>query len=383
MRKHQHPSSPEAQVPGVQTPHHRISKGIHPDTDYGQPLGEVLPSTSTHRCRRLHQLLDTQPGPVSLHLITGVAHRGGSEALGGDRDQGRLGGRKRELRRRGTKGIKHRERGRLKAKAKVRAMRAAPKRRGGDRELWRRGEVAQLNKLGVEELTVGTKVCPEASYFGAACQVGEDPWSGRSGLWNPLHPAADGNDLREPSATPLRSPRHGVALASVRGDLHWRPHVGGPRPREEDSQALERRRRRRLGKKPGEGRAGGGRAGSIEGQRRRPGPPGRLDREEKREKEKKKVKSRSRRKRSKKSKKEKAPKKKKKHRSRSPSRAGEKAKASKEEKAKKATSSSGSSSLNGKRPRGAVTKSQEALFSGTGLDPREKVRRRCVLQRDQ
>ena len=77
-----------------------------------------------------------------------------------------------------------------KAKAKVRAMRAAPKRRGalrrpahggpvdpapGDRELWRRGEIAQLNRLGVlgvEELTVGTRVvCPEASYFGTACQV--------------------------------------------------------------------------------------------------------------------------------------------------------------------------------------------------------------------
>ncbi|CAK9038594.1 Uncharacterized protein SCF082_LOCUS22677, partial [Durusdinium trenchii] len=99
----------------------------------------------------------------------------------------------------------------------------------------------------------------------------EDPWSGGSRLRDPLHPTALGDDIGKLAAPPLRPPRHGVAFASVRGDLHWRPNFRGLGACEEDPQGDERRGRRRLGEELGEGRTSRGRARGIKGSRRRAG----------------------------------------------------------------------------------------------------------------
>ena len=257
---------------------------------------------------------------------------------------------------------------------------------------WGPGAVAQgrdcsaesARSLGVEELTVGTRVvCPEASYFGAACQV-----AGRTrgvdvqdtGIHYTLqltgttsesllrhhsgHPDMERRVRRcEEACTGDRTSEDLIHVKKIRklvreeGEEGWTRNLEKVEPAEDELAALRAR---------GE---------DLD----RPAVPGRSDKGEKREKEKKKEKSHSRGKRSKKSKKDKM---KKKHRSRSPSRAAEKGRTSKEEKVKKATSTSSSSSrsvqLNGKRPRGAATNTPEALFSGTGLDPCERVRRRVM-----
>ena len=281
-------------------------------------------------------------------------------------------------------------------------MRAVPKRRvvvrrpahadpadpaPAERELWHRGDLAQLSKLGVEEVTAGTRVvCPEASYFGAACQV-----AGRirgvdiqdSGIHFTLQLTGTTSEslLRHHSGHPdmvLRLHRCEEACTGDRmsedlihvkklrkvlredGEEGWVRNLEKVEPADDELAALRAR---------GEG------LDPI-------GAPGPAEKDEKREKEKKKERSPSRGKKSKKSKKEKSSKKKRKHRSVSRSKGSVKAKASKEEKAKKVASTSSSTSpsvqLNGRRPRGAVTKSLEALFSGTGLDPKEKVRRRVM-----
>ena len=289
-----------------------------------------------------------------------------------------------------------------KPRAKGRAIRAVPKRRGVarrpahahppepapvDRELWRRGEVARLNKLGLEEMTVGTRVvCPEASCFGAACQA-----AGRirgvevqdSGIHFTLqlsgttsesllrhHSGHPDMELRlhrcEETCTGDRTSEDLVHVKKIRKVMRdeegegWEKNLEKVEPAEDELAALRAR-----GEELGPG-----------------GIPGHADKGERKEDDKRKERSPSRGKKSKKKKKEKGSKKKRKRRSRSRSRGGEKAKGSKEDKVKKVSSSTGSSSrsvqLNGKRPRGAVTKSQEALFAGTGLDPREKVRRRVM-----
>ncbi|CAK9008995.1 Uncharacterized protein SCF082_LOCUS10105, partial [Durusdinium trenchii] len=89
-----------------------------------------------------------------------------------------------------------------------------------------------------------------------------------------------------------------------------------------------------------------------------------------------------RRKKDKDKKKSKRSKKKKKESGRSVSTEGRGRKKAKEEEAKKrrrsSTSSSRSVQLTGKYPRAASTKSYDALYSGTGLDKKERIRRRVL-----
>ena len=263
----------------------------------------------------------------------------------------------------------------------------------GPRELWKEGSEVTVHEIGVEDMEIGSFIAfTDASYYGARMKVagtlkGVDVQpeaihyllsvtgttsegllkyqSGRPGATVRVH-RCPGTCTGERIAEDLV---HGLKMqrpSRLGAEEGWMRSLEAVDPVDPGLDELAALRARDAALAPARGdhpEAGGGKAAEDKDKRRSPS--------RKKEKKKEKRKSRGR-----------SPKKKKKERHRSPSPKEKDDKAEKAKSSKRKRSSSTCSSkaarLDGRQPRLASMKDYDALYAGTGLDRKEKVRRRVL-----
>lgn len=295
--------------------------------------------------------------------------------------------------------VKARAKPKVKPKAKPRvAMRVGALRRGlrrpaadgalvgapVSRELWSSGEEVDLHQIPLEEFGQGVKVVfTKASYYTAGCKIaglikGITVDSGRVHILVNVTGTTSEGLLRLCSGQPrteLRCHRcppecAGDAVSDdlahvLRGRLmKEKVHEEGwvhnlEKVEAADDELADLRAREDLLL-----RGGGSGAGRTRGEEK-----AKEDVDKKKEKgKKKKEKKGKKRKRSRSAKSGKSGKKERKAKSRHKSKSRKKS----------SSTGSGSSRMNGRRPRSSAVKSLSALFRGTGLDPREEIRKRVA-----
>ena len=243
----------------------------------------------------------------------------------------------------------------------------------GPRELWRAGQLLKASDIPVDELAKGIEViAEEVSYFGAPGRVHGVGGGERchpcpaSGHWDRLggvaSPVQWQSQVLSPAPSLPRGPCRGLRVREP-----------GPRAQDEAGERCRSGGSMVVGAdQPGEDKLAGLTEKKEEHDRAHGGDRKASKESHRGSKDKKKEKKRGR-----------SPKKKKKERSRDRSRSPrKKAKEDppKKEVVEKDSSSSSSSGirLDGRRPRGASVKSPQVLFAGTGLDFKDKVRRRVA-----
>ena len=297
---------------------------------------------------------------------------------------------------------------RAKAKAKAgvaRPMRAAAMRVGvlrrpargapvvgalGFRERWMAGEELALHQIPLDEMPVGSMIeITEGTYFGAACKAagtvqGIDVKPEATHILLKVTGTTGEGLLKHQTGHPEMQLRVHRCMAECTADRHADDLLHGHKARKPGVAEAEEGWLRNLETAPVEDELA---ALRLRGGELAPGHVGSREETGKGVAEVEKEGEGTRKKESgkKKKKKGKSPRRKRKKSegrdSPSPGGAkGEKASGSKKKRRSSTASSSASAALDGRRPRAASTKTYDALYAGTGLDRKEKVRKR-VLKR--
>ena len=261
----------------------------------------------------------------------------------------------------------------------------------GVRERWIAGEELELHRVPLDEMTVGSLIeVTEGSYFGAACKAagtvqGIDVKPEATHVLLKVTGTTGEGLLKHQSGHPGMLLRVHRCTSECTADRHAEDLLHGLKARKPGVAGAEEGWLRNLEIAPAEDelatlRARGSDLAPGQVGSREDAGKGVAEVEKKEEgtrkkdaHKKKKKKGRSlRHKKKKKSEERDSP---------SPGEAkGVKAASGKKKRRSTSSSSSGSVALDGRKPRAASTKTYDALYAGTGLDRREKVRRR-VLKR--